>query len=365
MKIFTVCLAFILCTFASGAQPPGIDSQRISIFDLTRLDVQNSLGISIGYVKSMLESMERKLLQTENHVRMLEDKVQTYERKYMLIEQESMSAKKSLKRLEDTFRESENVQSVQVRNLTRRLESMEHRLSHVDELEMKLHKAESRLSLVEELETKLKAVEQILVKINTESRDNEMKELSSLSEVNDHANIHSMIGNDHSDNQWYESPIDRNVTERKKVHTEQTKGLPFNRLRGLPLEDRVAFRVSGLTGHQPFHPGQRLTFASLDYNEGGGFHMSIGTFICPKTGTYFFVGTISSAGGGYVSTAIKIDGEVKIAQYSAYGHPGDNMSTGAAVTHCRAGDSVWMELTAGEYMGAWTTMSGFLLWADN
>ncbi|KAK3579304.1 hypothetical protein CHS0354_033388 [Potamilus streckersoni] len=336
---------------------------------VTGLEVQTSLGISMGYVKSMFESMERKLLLTENHVKLFEDKLQTYEGKFMMIEQlekKSMSAEKSLKWLEDEIRESENVQSGHVRNLTRRLESMEHRLSHVDELEMKLHKAESRLSLVEELEAKLKAVEKILVKMNIETSDNENDELSALSEAkhNKPANIYSKSGNDNSDNQWYESLIDRNVTEGKKVHTEPTKGVPFHRLRGLPQEDRVAFSVSGSANQQ--HLGKRILFNNLDFNEGGEFHMSNGTFICPRSGTYFFMATLSSAGKGYVSSVIKIDGANKFQQYCAYGHPGHNFSTGAAVAHCRVGESVWMELTSGDYVGGgWLTMTGFLLWSDS
>ncbi|KAK3579303.1 hypothetical protein CHS0354_033387 [Potamilus streckersoni] len=152
------------------------------------------------------------------------------------------------------------------------------RLSYVDELEKKLHKAESRLSLVEELEAKLKAVEKILVKMNIERSDIENEDLSALSEAkhNKSANIHSKSG--------------------------------------LPQEDRVAFSVSG-SNNQEYE----------------GFHMSTGTFICPRSGTYLFLTTLSSAGKGPVSSVIKIVGATKFQQYSAYGHPGDNMSTGAVV----------------------------------
>ncbi|KAL3837090.1 hypothetical protein ACJMK2_022472 [Sinanodonta woodiana] len=367
MKVFAACLAFIICTFASGAESPGKSYQQMNIFDIPRMDVQNSMGLTIRYFKSMFKSMERKVLQTENRMKMLEEKLQTYVGKNTLVkelENNSISAEKVLKSLDDSPNKSENVQNVQVENLTRRLESMEHKLLHVHELEAKLHKTESRLSLIDELETKLRAVEQILVKMHIETRD-EMRELSAMSEDKNPKYLYSTNDNGHSDKQWNDSPIDRNVTHIKKVQAEQTKGVPFDIRKGLLLDGHVAFSASGLKNQQPLHPGERIIFGSLDYNEGGGFHASTGTFICPISGTYFFAGTISSAGYGYIATSIKIDGVVKIIQYSSYHLPGDNMSTGVTVAHCQAGQSVWMEITSGEYLGtAWQKMSGFLIWPD-
>ncbi|KAL3837093.1 hypothetical protein ACJMK2_022474 [Sinanodonta woodiana] len=51
----------------------------MNTFDIPRMDVQISMGLTIRYFKSMFKSMERKVLQTENRMKMLEEKLHTYD----------------------------------------------------------------------------------------------------------------------------------------------------------------------------------------------------------------------------------------------------------------------------------------------
>ncbi|KAK3607970.1 hypothetical protein CHS0354_006570 [Potamilus streckersoni] len=128
--------------------------------------------------------------------------------------------------------------------------------------------------------------------------------------------------------------------------------------------DRVAFRASGISRGDGHYSGERIIFASLDYNEGGGFDLSSGTFNCPTTGTYFFTATIGSIDKIYIDAVLKIDGVVKMSLYAGFHLQGDNMSTAVTVARCRAGQSVWMEVTNGDHLGGWEAISGFLLWPD-
>ncbi|KAL3837098.1 hypothetical protein ACJMK2_022479 [Sinanodonta woodiana] len=128
-------------------------------------------------------------------------------------------------------------------------------------------------------------------------------------------------------------------------------------------DDRVAFRVSGISREDGYHSGDRIVFASVDHNEGSGYDLNSGIFTCPTTGTYFFTATIGSVNRVYIDAVLKIDGVVKMSLYAGYRLQGDNMSTAVTIAHCSVGQSVWMEVRNGDHLGGWESMSGFLLWS--
>ncbi|KAK3579560.1 hypothetical protein CHS0354_024997 [Potamilus streckersoni] len=352
MEIFRALLAFILSSLVYSAEPPGIDYKQINDFDQRLLYEQNSLENTIDHAKSILELMERKLEQLQAYEKQM--LIQQLKNKLMAPEETSKKSCIRMKILEDRLIKLENDHIVQFELISRKFNSLENRLSHVDELERKLHKAESRLSRLDRLEEKLKALEKYIVETSQKSSGANMEENLSPSELIN-------IDNGTTDNK---SSIHARNNEISKGYLEHVAD---DKLRGLraPNEDRVAFRASGASRLDGHHTSERIIFASLDYSEGGGFDMSSGIFVCPITGTYFFTGTIGSINSVYIDAALKIDGELKMRLYAGFHLQGDNMSTGVTISHCRAGQSVWMEITNGVNLGGWEAISGFLLWSDS
>ncbi|KAL3837105.1 hypothetical protein ACJMK2_022486 [Sinanodonta woodiana] len=358
MKMLQIFVVFALCTFAKGAKALGLDYTQMNDIYLRSQEIHTSLEKSIYIAKSMIQSMETKLSEAHKYVGMLEDKLKGCGQNNMLSEQlekkptpsDDASKEYILNIVEDRIIKLKHEQIRHSENVTKMLVRMENRLSNIDVLEAKLHKAESAISRVEaELEKNINVLEHkhkaesAIHKVETELEKN-MKE-----------NIPVAIKPKSSSND-----IQQNTSASDVLKSAITKANSFR----AAADDRVAFRVSGISRFDGHYIGERIVFASVDYNEGSGYDMNSGTFTCPTTGTYFFTATIGSIGKLYVDAFLKIDGVVKIRAYTGFHLQGDNMSTAVTIAHCRAGQSVWMEVSNGDHLGGWESMSGFLIWPE-
>ncbi|KAK3607967.1 hypothetical protein CHS0354_006567 [Potamilus streckersoni] len=373
MKVLQGFLAFALCIFAQGAKALGIDYTKMN--DVNSQEIKTSLEKTIGYAKSMIQSMEVKLSEAQKYAGMLEDKLKVCGQNNALIDHlvkklitsEEISKEYfiRMKLLEDRIIKSEQDQIAHAESVTSRLLSLENRLPNIGELE-KIYRTESLITRVEKIEKKMKVVENIPFENEQKSSVNDIVQNASSSEVKKTTKSNTSSDNNVAVNMWNESSTDRNDNQRNQLYFQQENGVTTDIFRGFrtATDDRVAFRASGISRGDGHYSGERIIFASLDYNEGGGFDLSSGTFNCPTTGTYFFTATIGSANRVYIDAVLKIDGVIKMSLYAGFHLQGDNMSTAVTIARCRAGQSVWMEVTNGDHLGGWEAISGFLLWSD-
>ncbi|KAL3837106.1 hypothetical protein ACJMK2_022487 [Sinanodonta woodiana] len=330
-----------------------------------------SLEKTIDIAKSMIQSMETKLSEAHKYVGMLEDKLKVCGQNSMLTEHlekkptpfYDVSKEHIMNIVEDRLIKLKQQQILHSENVTRMLIRMENRLSNIDVLEAKLHKAESAISRVEaELEKNINVLEYKHVAISQKSNVYDIAKNASGSDVE-----MSTITKENSDNDVIvDRRNDRKNNEINQVYSPQASDVGTDILRGFraATDNRVAFRVSGQVRHDGHYSGERIVFDNVDYNEGSGYDMKSGTFTCPTTGTYFFTSTIGSYGKVYIDAVLKIDGVVKFRVYAGYHLQGDNMSTAVTITHCRVGQTVWLEVATGDHLGGWESMSGFLLWPE-
>ncbi|KAL3837108.1 hypothetical protein ACJMK2_022489 [Sinanodonta woodiana] len=393
MKMLHIFVVFAVCTFAKGAKALGLDYTQMNDIYLRSQEIHTSLEKSIYIAKSMIQSMETKLSEAHKYVGMLEDKLKVCGQNNMLSEQlekkptpsDDASKEYILNIVEDRIIKLKHEQIRHSENVTKMLVRMENRLSNIDVLEAKLHKAESAISRVEaELEKNINVLEykhkpeSAILKVETEleknmkenipvaikpkSSSNDIQQNTSASDVLKSAITKANSDNDAIIDHWH----DIVETETNLDYSAQSIYGTNRIFRGFraAADDRVAFRVSGISRFDGHYIGERIVFASVDYNEGSGYDMNSGTFTCPTTGTYFFTATIGSIGKLYVDAFLKIDGVVKIRVYAGFHLQGDNMSTAVTIAHCRAGQSVWMEVSNGDHLGGWESMSGFLIWPE-
>ncbi|KAL3837204.1 hypothetical protein ACJMK2_022575 [Sinanodonta woodiana] len=361
MKVLQSFVVLALCPFTTGADALGIDYAQMNDIYLRSQETHTSLEKTIDIAKSMIQSMETKLSEAHNYIGRLEDKLNVCGQKNMLTDQlekkltplDDRSKEYIMKIVGESLFKSERDQRLQFENVTRRLERMENKLSNNDVLEATLHTAESAFSTIEtELEKNMKVLENKPVLINQKSSGDNIAEKASASDVQNKTITKSRYDNDVIDEQWH----DRKDTEINQVYSQQVNDVDRGIFRGFraAADDRVAFRVSGISRVDGHYSGERIVFSSVDYNEGSGYDVTSGIFICPTTGTYFFTATLGSYGSVYIDAFLKIDGVVKIKLYAGYHLHGDNM----------VGQSVWMEVSKGDYLGVWESMSGFIIWAD-
>ncbi|KAL3837206.1 hypothetical protein ACJMK2_022577 [Sinanodonta woodiana] len=369
MKVLHSFLVFALCTFTKGANALGIDYSEMNNIYLRSQEIQTSLERTIDIAKSIIQSMDLKLLEAHKYIGMLEDKLKVCGQNNMLTEQLEMkptpahdaSTDTVMQIVEEKLIKSEHNQLRHSESVTRKLVSLENRLSNIDELEAKIHKAESAISIVKaELDKNMKVLEYKHVAINQKPSGYDIAQDASGSDVEMSAITKNNSDNDVIVDQWN----DILENEINHVYSAQARDGATGIFRGFraAADDRVAFRVSGISRYDGHYIGERIVFASVDYNEGSGYDMNSGIFTCPTTGTYFFTATIGSIGKLYVDAFLKIDGVVKIRVYAGFHLQGDNMSTAVTIAHCRAGQSVWMEVSNGDHLGGWESMSGFLIW---
>ncbi|KAL3837102.1 hypothetical protein ACJMK2_022483 [Sinanodonta woodiana] len=330
-------------------------------------EIQTSLEKTIDIAKSMIQSMEIKLSEAQQYIVMLEDKLRVCGQNTMLTEHLEIkltpsddASKEHRKIVKERLFKSEYDQLSDSERLNRMLVRIESRLSNIDEFQAKLHKAESAISRVEEkLEKKMKALEYRPVAIIQKS---DMAQNASPSDVPKTAITQANSDNDVFVDQWK----DKMENKINHVYSLQASDVSTGIFRGLraTTQDRVAFRVSGILKYDGHYSGERIMFTSVDYNEGSGYDMTSGTFTCPTTGTYFFTATIGSISSVGISATLKMDGVAKMSLYAGYHLQGDKMSTAVTIAHCRAGQSVCLEVGSGDHLGGFESMSGFLLWPD-
>ncbi|KAL3837104.1 hypothetical protein ACJMK2_022485 [Sinanodonta woodiana] len=347
MKILLIFLVFALSTFAKGAKALGLDYTQMNDIYLRSQEIQTSLEKTIDIAKSMIQSMETKLLEAHNYVGMLEDKLKVCGQNSMLTVH-----------LEKKPTPSYDVSKEHIMNI------VEDRLIKLKQQQI-LHSenAESAISRVEaELEKNINVLQYKPVAISQKSNVYDIAKNASGADVE-----MSTITKENSNNDVIvDRRNDRKNNEINQVYSPQASDVGTDILRGFraAADDRVAFRVSGISRFDGHYSGERIVFAKVDYNEGSGYDMKSGTFTCPTTGTYFFTSTIGSYGKVYIDAVLKIDGVVKLILYAGYHFQGDSMSTAVTITHCRVGQTVWMEVGTGDHLGGWESMSGFLLWPE-
>ncbi|KAL3856500.1 hypothetical protein ACJMK2_011251 [Sinanodonta woodiana] len=114
-----------------------------------------------------------------------------------------------------------------------------------------------------------------------------------------------------------------------------------------------------------------IIFDQVEYNEGNGYDKTLGVFICPISGAYFFIASILGFPNDNIHTELVVDGS-NTAGIDSDSNGGSEypQGTNMSILRCTVGQRVWVRIM--EHFGVrvysdqyrYTKFVGFMLWSD-
>ncbi|KAL3856496.1 hypothetical protein ACJMK2_011247 [Sinanodonta woodiana] len=275
----------------------------------------------------------------------------------------------------DVFEKEHARYREQIELLKKRVKVAESKISEMESLKVKLKAQDKKIARLNLLERRLKRAESKLV-----CPVNDLQCELFLKSVKEENAIKANVTYEMSNAILYQSSnVHRSHYKKSKFIAEATNSVKNRRdvkgqvnvERRVDMTSRVAFSTYLSHALQDLGREHVIVFDQVEYNEGNGYDKILGIFICPVSGTYFFVASMLGFPNEQIHTEIVLDGS-KTAGMDSDSRGGAEFPQGTniAIFRCAVGQRVWVRII--EHLGTnlhgdqdrFTKLAGFMLWSD-